>query len=197
MAPLPVISGVFRVALTWSQTEVPSNAVNVMHFSSPGSNPAELVAQFVAHATNNMWNCQGTHASISHIDVTPLDGSSVTYPYDTGSPTNLSGLRTTNSPQLQVANIVKMLTAKRGRSYRGRVFLPWVDEAASEDGKLPGAAPIVTAAWVAFRTAMAGDDFHMCVASYKLATQEPVVAVACEAWVATQRRRVHRTSTTA
>jgi hypothetical protein len=95
----------------------------------------------------------------------------------------------------QVAAIVKFLTAKRGRSYRGRIYIPFVAENTTTAGKL-GPTPVAntTTAWIAFHTALTSATLDMCVASYKNATQEPIIALACETYTATQRRRLKRNS---
>jgi hypothetical protein len=52
----------------------------------------------------------------------------------------------------------------------------------------------ITAAWVTFHTALTSAGLDFCVASYKLATEDPVAALTCETFTATQRRRNVRNS---
>jgi hypothetical protein len=95
----------------------------------------------------------------------------------------------------QVAAILKQLTAKRGRSYRGRLYLPFIAEGQIGNGGINGTSrATATAAWIAFHTAMTSAGFDWVVASYLLATAEPVVAVGVEGFTATQRRRLARNS---
>jgi hypothetical protein len=166
-----------------------------MHFRKGGTNPAALATVLDGDVAAAMWGAQGTNSKIHSLQITPLDGSSVSFPFDTGSPAKWSGTCTTNAPVPNVANIVKLLTAKRGRSYRGRVYLPWVDEDRQGAGKVDaGTLVTLQAAWVAFNAAIIADGWEWVVASYALATAEPVVAVLAETFVATQRRRQVRVS---
>lgn len=195
MAPLPIISNVYRVALNWTNTANGLVATNVMHFKKASSNPAALASSLDTNATNTMWEMQTTAASVTNIQITPLDGSSVTFPYTPITPAHWTGHGGAGDFSPQIANIIKLLTAKRGRSYRGRVYLPWVAEGQSGDGGLNGTSKATcTAAWVAFMAAMTGDGFDLVVASYLHSTSENVVALACEGYTATQRRRNKRNS---
>jgi hypothetical protein len=138
-----------------------------------------------------------THSVCTEIVITPLDGSSVTFPYITPVVTHWHGPQTTQDVSPQVAGLIKLVTAKRGRAYRGRVYLPNVSEAAQAAGQVDSTTVAnTTTAWAAFVAAMASAGTHLCVASYKNATQETVVAAAMEHYIATQRRRLKRTSAT-
>lgn len=193
--PLPVISNVYRAAFTWTNTDTGFSAVNVMHFKKSGSNPAALATSLAGAVHQDMWAFQGSHSHIREVDITPLDGAGVTYPYITGSGTVWSGSDGSNDHNPQVANIIKIVTAKRGRSYRGRVFLPWVCENLQANGVLDsGTLATVQAKWVAFATTMTGDGWDQVVASYLHATSEEVIGYLAERQTATQRRRQKRTS---
>lgn len=195
MAPLPVIADTYRVAFNWVQSGLGLGATNVMHFRKSGTNPAALAAILDGDVAAAMWSCQGTNSKIHSLQITPLDGSSVSFPFDTGSPAKWSGTDANNAPVPNVSNIIKLLTAKRGRSYRGRVYLPWVDEDRQGAGKVDaGTLPTLQAAWVAFNAAVTADGYEWVVASYTHATAEPVVAVLAETYIATQRRRQVRVS---
>lgn len=195
MAPLPVIADVYRCALEWTDSDTSQTATNVMHFHQAGTNPAALAAILDAHVTASMWGVQPQHAHIFQVNITPLDGGSITFPFATGSVAKWSGNDASTDYTPQVSNIIKLLTSKRGRSYRGRLFLPFVVEATNTQGQLSGAAvTALQAAWVAFLAAMTAAGPNLVVASYKLATADNVVAVLAEKWTATQRRRLPRLS---
>jgi hypothetical protein len=192
---LPLIADVYRCAFKWSDPAFPTNAVNVMHFKKSGSNPAAIATILNTNVTAAMWYFQEESSVIGEVDITPLDGTSVTYPYIPPVAANWAGERTTSDKIPNVANLIKLVTAKRGRSYRGRVFLPWVHEGSQTNGVLDAAAVSnCTAAWVAFLAAMSSSGAPLQVASYLHATSEPVVAVICERDIATQRRRNSRIS---
>jgi hypothetical protein len=195
--PLPVINNVYRCALQWGSSEFSQRAVNVIHVKKSGSNPAAIGTILDTAATASLWWFTKNTAKVSEIDITPLDGSSVTYPYIPATPAHWTGTSSSGDNTLNVAYIVKMLTASRGRSYRGRVYLPWVVETQMANGLLDATGVTnCTAAWVTFIAALASASAPLQVASYKLSTSADVIAVACEKAVATQRRRLHRTSAT-
>jgi len=193
VAPLPVIADTYRVALNWTNTANSMKATNVMHFQRSGSNSASLSTALDANVTQAMWGLVSSTASVHDYVITPLDGSSVSFPVITGNPAKYTGIGGAGDFIVQGASIIKMLTAKRGRSYRGRLYLPWVPEGAQSNGTLTaGSVTSVTNAWIAFHTAMTASSWALCIASYKLAYQDPVAALVCEPLIATQRRRLAR-----
>ena len=193
MAPLPVIADTYRVALSWTNTVNSMTATNVMHFHRAGSNPAQLATDLDAHVTNTMWECCATPWSVTGIVITKLDGGSVSFPYIPGTPAKWTGHGGAVDFAPNVAVIMKLLTAKRGRSYRGRVFLPGIAESQTDKGLVVGSTKTtMDGAWLAFRLAMTAASWDFCVASYRLATQEPIVALATEKFTATQKRRLQR-----
>lgn len=188
--PLPVIADTYRVAFNWTNTQDTSLATNVMHFRKGGSNPAALQTSLDAHVTADMWKMVSPGASVDNLVITPLDGSSVSYPWSTGKPAKWTGNGAAGDWIPQVSSLIKLLTAKRGRSYRGRVFLPFTSEGTVAYGICNATyVGLCTTAWVNFRTAMIADGFQIVIASYVLATAENVIAIACESRTATQRRR--------
>ena len=195
VAPLPTITDVFRCAFKWSSPDFPGNAVNVMHFRSPGKNPADVATALDSHVVANMWCHTSTHSKITEVDITPLGSTGVTFPFPTPVAARWAGTETVFEANAQVAVIVKLLTAERGRSHRGRVYLPWVNESVTTNGIFSaGNVTAMLAAWLAFQTAMVGDGHHLCIASYTLASSADVIATVVEKDTATQRRRNQRTS---
>lgn len=187
---LPVITDTWRVALEWENSDKGLHATNVMHFRGSSLTTATLVTAFDAHVTANMWCIETTDSKILEIDFTPLDGSSATFPYTPTPGSKYAGVQSAEEFVPQVAGILKLSTALRGRSYRGRLFLPWVAEGSQQSGILYEAnRATAEAAWQAFLVAMAGDGADLVVASYKLATAADVVAIQLETHIGTQRRR--------
>jgi hypothetical protein len=188
-----VIADVYRVALNWTNTVNTWKATNVMHFHKTSSSPSSVWTIIDTNVTAAMWGFQVNNCSVHDAVVTPLDGSSVSYPIVTGSPAKWTGLQVSGDIIPQGSNVIKMLTAKRGRSYRGRVFVPWLSEGQQNFGTLTGATVTsVTTAWVAFHTALTAAGLDMVIASYKLGTADNVAALVCEPAAATQRRRLVR-----
>lgn len=193
--PLPVISNTYQCVLRWTDTRFPTDAVNVIHVRKSGSNAGAIATILDTNVTANMWAYQQTSSSIYEVDVTPLDGTGVTYPFTTGSPSKWKGSRTPGDTVIPSCVLMKLVTAKRGRSYRGRIYLPWVLETMQSQGVLDNSYyTTVNSAWVTFLADMAADGAPLVVASATLQTAEDVVAVALERDVATQRRRLKRSS---
>jgi hypothetical protein len=196
MAPLPTIPNVYRVALGWTNSDTGLTAANVMHFRKAGSNPAALFTAFDSHVTQAMWDHTNTHSKIGTMNITPLDGSSVTLPEVITPAAKYGGGFAGTAIIPTAAALVKLVTGKRGRSYRGRLFLPWVDEAAYDEGMIVGANnAAMQTAWSTFVSAMSGDGFDLVVASYVHSTAENVVGLLCELHTGTIRRRWQRVAT--
>jgi hypothetical protein len=197
MAPLPEIDGVYRVALEWTNDTYPSMvAANVMHFGQDGGNASDLFGKLDAHATATMWGHTTGTTHVSRIRITKLDGVSPTYDAPPTTVARWKGTQTGSAVNPQVAALVKLVTGARGRSYRGRIFLPFVDESLTT-GAVFGSALLTSmqGAWDTFVSAMHTDGADLVVASYKLSTAATVTSQLVERHTATQRRRNHRDST--
>jgi hypothetical protein len=139
----------------------------------------------------NMWHPAVSTANFNDISVTPLDGSSATVkvsmvPYDSAGST--SGAWSPAS-----AAVVSIQTAKRGRSYRGRLYIPFIGEAAISDGSLvSGQADDVLAGFTSFKAALTTAGVEWVVASYKHSTAELVTGFYVMSQLGTQRRRQTR-----
>ena len=128
MPALPVIPDTVRVALLWTSTPG-QNAVNVIHIRGVAGpiTYAQLQAALNAHVTANMWATVSTEASIAEVTMTQLDGVTASASFNTTTPAHWTGGAGTDfSPQ--VSTLVKFQTLLRGRSHRGRIFLPYGPE---------------------------------------------------------------------
>jgi hypothetical protein len=193
--PLPVIADCFRVAVDWQDVSgtSPLSATNVMHILGPGATALQVLLALNSEAVPDMFDSQCLSTQASQFTVLPLDGSSVAA---VGNPNALWKGNRSSTPLPSTAALLKLTTAKRGRSYRGRLFLPFVAESRADGGLLP-AALSQTAAWVLF-----SNNLHayapllsLAVASYRHATAEAVTNLAVELALATQRRRQSRVRT--
>lgn len=192
MAPLPVITNVFRVAFNW-QGPRGTTATNVMHFECPAGFPLSLVAEGLDDAaTVAMWDWVAATCSVVDIAITPLDGLSPTEHFTPPTPANWIG-GGLGEALPSTAGLIKLVTGTRGRSHRGRVFIPFVGEGEVSTGLMTDVAA-VQAAWVAFSAALASDTpaIILGVASYKLATFSAITSLVAEGEAATQRRRQSR-----
>jgi len=189
--PLPIIADTFRCAMEWSDLGT-LNAVNVIHVKAPGKTATQVGTEIDAKVTAAMWHTVAGSVAVDRLVVTPLDGSSAQFVLNTGRPAKWQGAAGSQSIPA-VSSIIKLGTALRGRSKRGRIFLPFVPESLCLTGRLPSAdVATSTAAWVAFANALVADAYALVVASYKLAASEQVINLACEPVLATQRRRQQR-----
>lgn len=188
--PLPVIADTYRVALNWVHTNG-QHAVNVMHFYRTSSTAVAVATALDANVASGMWLGVSSGAHVSSIEVTALDGASATYVLGT------SGAKWTGSATGDVlvpfSVVVKLSTGNRGRSNRGRVFLPLVGASNITAGvwTTAGLATSQTA-WNTFLTAMTTATTFPVVASYKLASQRFVTSFLVEATLGVQRRRQER-----
>ncbi len=164
-----------------------------MHFLSTTLDANGVATAIDAHVTAGMWYAQNSHAHVYELDVTPLDGSGTTAIFGTGSPAKWTGGSSTFDVNPQVCSVVKLQTAKRGRSYRGRVYLPWVAENRVTNGLLdPTDVAAANTIWATFLSDMITAGARPVVASYLHATAENVTGVLYERPTATQRRRQSR-----
>lgn len=187
---LPVIADIFRCVFRWTQGAGGANPINVMHIAGVTSTASDVYDSIDVSVTRDMWQWVPGSEAVFAIDITPLDGSSATQTFPTGSGTKWQGEAGGDSIP-QGAGLIKWTTAKRGRSYRGRTYLPMVAESQQAGGTMQNVSTVQTA-WEAFRVSMATETNPVVVASYKLSTAEIVTAVLAETSLATQRRRLKR-----
>lgn len=196
MAHLPVIANVTRCALNWTHSDG-QIATNVIHILGPGGGytDAQLRAGLDAAMDAAQWGSASVNATVSDLALTPLDGSSATTHSPPATPSKWTGGNPDPfSPATAV--IVKLQTGFRGRSKRGRIFVPFTSTTVLTDGAVESAtATNMATAWQDFQDDLnAGTpSFTMVVASYKLASEEVVIPpISVELVAATQRRRQGR-----
>jgi hypothetical protein len=188
--PLPVIADVYRTALVWHNSFYSRDAVNVMHFRAPGGSAASVWTALDANVTAAMWGPSTVDDQVTTATITPLDGTSNSVVHNIATVARWSGAQTTGDIIPQVAALVKLTTAFRGRSHRGRLFIPFPAETKVSLGTLDGTVrTTANTAWSTFVTNMAAAGVHLCVASYKYASSSDVTGAVMENLLATQRRR--------
>lgn len=191
MAPLPTIANCYRVAFNWVHGPTGQTAANVMHFANAGTTPAEVASDLNAHVAAAMWTPVSGDASVVSLTVTPLDGggASVNVP--------VSGDQWDGQPggdMIPAAScVVSLNTLSRGRSYRGRVFLPFLAEGSQSQGDIGDTTVTDTAAaWETFRSYLEEHGPQLVVASYKLASYAECSSLSVKQGAGTQRRRQER-----
>lgn len=194
MAPLPVIPDIYRVAWNWEAANG-SKATNVMHFASGELDPLDWVDTFataVESVSSNLLGGVSEAWSVRSFDVTPLDGISATVTVPTDGTALWDGIA---GPEYfpQAATLIKLTTGVRGRSGRGRVFLPGAAESVYDQGTLnESVRSDVTLAWLDLQAELTVAGLAIHVASYKNESASIASGLLCESKVATQRRRNKR-----
>ena len=189
--PLPVIAGVNRVTFNWNGPNG-TNAANVMHFLDGGGSVDTFIGLLTGNFVANMFNCISNQAVIFSFDVIPLDGVSATSVVLAPATALFKG-ETVSDPVFPDSAILKLRTGERGRSKRGRAYLPYPAEGAITLGTIvTGSLNAMQTAWNTFKASCAGDGIDWVVASYKFASYLEVTTVEVEGALATQRRRQSR-----
>lgn len=129
--PLPVITNTNRVVASGT-TSAGSTWSNVWHIRRVGAAPLDSeIASMIAEVAKIYSTSYGTGkraflnnsptgVKLSNIAYTPLDGISATRNYAQTA----AGLLVENSLPAEVTVAVTLRTDRRGRRYRGRVYLP-------------------------------------------------------------------------
>lgn len=188
MPALPIIANTIRTTFNWkNQSSGQVVAHNVMHFSKSGGTPTQLWTLLEASWQANQTGWMPNTFGLDSYDFLPLDGSSATTHINSG--VNPIGQNTGDAIPAAAA-VVKLRTGLRGRSHRGRIFLPYVNEARQSSGVLDSTT--VTqgqTAWNGWLAAMIAGSWPLQVASYVLGTAAPVTSIVYETKLGTMRRR--------
>lgn len=189
MAPLPVIDDVFRTA--WNWTSLTQQAVNVMNWldTSGAQSPQDFVDDVEAEFDAVLF--QMTDAQINDFSITKLDGVSATQIIAPTSPLLGNGAGPDFIPAASACLSIR--TAKRGRSFRGRMYHPFVSENRQTQGTFdPADVALCVNQWNLFGAAMAIRGWNLGVASYLLSEFNAATSVSMDQTLCTQRRRQDR-----
>lgn len=202
---LPIISNVWRVA--WEWTLDAHTASNITHFQSSAANAAALYTQIDGAVNGAMWNSVASPGRLTAMRITKLDGISPTALVPTIG-VKWDGTQDGDFSPASAA-LISTTSDRRGQASNGRVYLPFTAEGIISDGTLDETVRAnMTAAWLAFVTAVAAAGAVWQVTSYGLpllpATptrperpaagplSRPVQLAACDGTLATQRPRQDR-----
>lgn len=196
MPHLPVIADVFRVAIVHGTADN-KRSVNVINVRTTSGRTPSQVAHDLDLSVTTLHPFIALHSAynIDHVklQVTKLDGVSPTIEATPTDPAWGGGTGGDAVPEAALGMTIR--TAKRGRSFRGRLFIGPVSESEINDGLFTGTQPADTsAAWSAWATAFnaTGSAGEFGVASYKLAQFNPVTEFETHLGVRTQRPRLVR-----
>jgi hypothetical protein len=167
--PLPVIDGVCRVSCggTIQGGGRWSNTWHARHSAGGTPDLAAITAlelEFIAFYTAACFLSVPAGTTLEDVNVTPLDGSSGAFSF----PVGLAGTGGTGSMPPEVAEVLTIRTALRGRRHRGRVFLPaFVKDDFDSAGHVSATAIArVQASAVALQAAAVISSWSLGVASY-------------------------------
>ena len=154
---LPVIANTYQVSIGYGYAGV-STAANVLHVQA-----FALTAQEIADAVAGVWWRTDTWPAImsntafaTQLRVTPLDGSSTTAIANAANFGTVNGQQDHLAAGLSEAIVVTQYTDVRGRSGRGRYYVPYIampfraDSGASwvdAGGGITNAFAALNAAW--------------------------------------------------
>jgi len=187
--PLPEIASCFRVAFNWFNSTSGGNAENVMHFTCEAGEASDVGDAINATMTDDQLNFSSSLTVLQSLSITPLDGTTATLVYPIST---IDGATPSSEGIPNSCAIVTAYTARRGRSYRGRVYLPYLSELASEVGHLKTAyRDSLQTGWAGWQARLEAQSpaVTWVVASYKHATAEAITSVHVQEIVGTQRRR--------
>lgn len=174
--------------------------VNVLHFKkTSGSIDAAALtalnteltklyggASYGGGGVNLLNNCPAATVTLD-VTYTPLDGSAAS----TVLAIAATGSGTTDLLPGETCPIITLRTALRGRSFRGRVYLPAQhDTSQSSTGAVgTGVITAYNAQLAGFITALTAINWQWVVASYLLSQATPVTTALLRNYYAVQRRR--------
>jgi hypothetical protein len=193
--PLPVVTDLYLARLVWTNANAPRTATINLYFKDQagGHTGTDVYNAVNTAVTQSMWDFTTSGSSVTKVITTKLDGVAASVDHLTGSPAKWTGGGLGTDIILQGCNVITIRTGFRGRSRRGRVYVPWVSEGEQTNGVLASAdVAAVQTAWGTFLAAMvtAGYPMHVCSPLHSDSVQASSVTV--QPYVKTQRRRAKR-----
>lgn len=192
--PLPIVTDVYLCRLVFSDANAPREAVCDLYFkdSAGGHTGDDLFTAFAASVRRDQWALQKTTTKLTNVKTTKLDGSAASRDHLTDSNVKWTG-QLSGELILQGANVVTVRTGFRGRSRRGRIYLPWVAEDGQSAGTLLSASvSAAQTAWSSFLADMVTAGYPPHVVSPLHGDSVQAVSYTVRPYLKTQRRRARR-----
>jgi hypothetical protein len=192
---LPIIDDVYRCAVNQHVGDLP--IANVIHVKADTGTSAHDVADAVQSAwgtSGGFSDAQVNDLVYDNVVVTPLDGSSLSQSMTFGTADHHQGALSGRGVPPNVAFVISLHTAVRGRSHRGRIYLAGLIETLAADPSTAWSSTAISSMatiWSTFTSQLSagpGSPF-MVVASYKLEEALSVDEVRFNAPFGTQRKR--------
>lgn len=190
IAPLPTIPDTIRCAFNWLAPTGLTPATNVMHFNSTAYDMDALWTDLQAQVVAGMWLGVRSTARLNEVVMTPLDGGGASRVFTAPVTAAWQGGSGAGDIVPQVSVLVSHRTSQRGRSFRGRTYLPYISEGSIAGGIYDSSVVTSqTTSWQAFRSGMSAAGSPLVVATYKLSDSALVTQCIVRGFTATQRRR--------
>lgn len=192
--PLPIVANLFLVRLHWTSNQAPRAAVNdlFIHDDAGGHTGNDVYTALNANIFRAMWENVNSTAVVDKVITTKLDGTAASVDHATGSTITWTGVGGTD-PILQGCQVVTLRTGFRGRSRRGRIYLPWIAEDTQASGTIDSTRTATCQTnWDTFRANMktAGFPLHVCSRLHNDSVE--VSSITVQPFLKTQRRRTRR-----
>ena len=192
MTPLPTIANTHRVTFNWTDSgEVVGHNIIGITTGSPMS--SAVIAGLVANALDsNMFAPVVSTTELLTIDVFNMGIPEATVQVPVVGVQGQSGGQAVPN----VAVVVTPRSVARGRSFRGRTYLPMIGESSIDSGIVIGPVVISTlAAWFDFNIALLASSITQSIISIELAVATLVAGYTVDTRQDTQRRRLNRIAT--
>jgi hypothetical protein len=190
--PTLVIAGAVKVEILGSIAgRQVANVLGAVNTGGAGATPAQLDS--LADTTLITWRSTLLPLISDAYEVREVRATSLnTATAPQATRTNPGSGTKSNGSSSQVAQLIKLLTAVRSRSSRGRVYLPPPgDGDVNSSGFLLNQQIVdLTAAWTQLYANWAGVGFTPAVLSRTDSVAYPITGFAVDSKVATQRRRL-------
>lgn len=195
--PLPVIAGSSLVVQHLESADELHTMINrfCVHHNAGAPTPGQLADQVAQHYAATILSLMGDTISLGVTDVTPLDGTTPTETFATPSVGAVGSITTGVNLPLATSLVISWRTGTRGRSHRGRSYLPGVTSTHVVDARSRQLTPAIVASITlqarAFISALAADSFslELQVLSRKLGTATLITDGLGNPGVCLQRRR--------
>lgn len=189
MAPLPTITGVFRVTFDFP-TNLGVTPRMVHHYLNISGDEAELADVIHDAWVANQLKPMSQAYDCAQLSIIKLDGHSATQVIPVASGT-IKGQQTGSDQIAQCCAVVSFHTSQRGPRGRGRSYVGPIVESQQANGVLSsGTQGDMADAWGSYLDNVATADYSLVIASYAHHDAHGVTAVNVDSICGTQRRRI-------
>lgn len=201
MPPLPVITNGYLVTQHYVAAGELHDYVNVVMVvnATTGATHAQIAGKVAQSIASTFMTVIPSFITLGVTDVLPLDGTSAKETFATPAFGTAGSVGVTTPFPISVGQLVTLQTGLRGRSHRGRMYLPGLSNdyvTADTQRQLTNAAhAALQTEGTAFLTILAGTptpSLILGVLSRRLNAYTPVVVVRASSVACSQRRRYER-----